>query len=68
MIAGFTAEEGRIVAIKPCPITLDMDAPRNRLGIPHLSHDEEVLRYLAELCRPFGTELIIQDEVAVVRI
>ena len=64
-MAGFTAEDGKITQIQLYPITLSMGAPRSKMGNPKLS-DETVLQYLAELSAPFGTELVIKDNVATI--
>ena len=51
VMAGFTAEDGKITQIQLYPITLSMGAPRSKMGNPKLS-DESVLQYLAELSAP----------------
>lgn len=68
VMAGFTAVDGRITQIQLYPITLCMGAPRSKMGIPHLAEDNAVLHYLAELSRPFGTELEISDLMAVINL
>ena len=65
VMAGFTAEDGKITQIQLYPITLSMGAPRSKMGNPKLS-DESVLQYLAELSAPFGTKLTIKDNVATI--
>lgn len=64
VMAGFTAENGVITEIKFYPITLGMELPRSRIGFPQLLHSDEVLEYLAELSRPFGTKMQIANGVA----
>jgi poly-gamma-glutamate synthesis protein (capsule biosynthesis protein) len=66
VMAGFTAEDGRITQIQLYPITLCMGAPRSKMGIPHLAEDDGVLRYLAKLSEPFGTKLRIENNVAII--
>ena len=68
VMAGFTAEDGRIVEIKLYPITLHMEWPRSQIGFPSLLKGREVLDYMAQLSRPYGTELLIQDGIATVRL
>ena len=68
VMAGFTGEDGRITELKLYPITLDMKAPRSRIGFPRLLTDNGVLEYLAELSEPFGTKFQIRDGVATVRL
>ena len=64
VMAGFTAEDGKITQIQLYPIDMRMGAPRSKMGIPHLAENDDVLQYLAEISKPFGTELKIKDNVA----
>lgn len=66
VMAGFTAEDGKITQIQLYPITLCMGAPRSKMGIPHIADNDAVLQYLAELSAPFGTILNIKDNVATI--
>ena len=65
VMAGFTAEDGKITQIQLYPIDMRMGALRSKMGIPHLS-DDKVLHYLAELSAPFGTKLNIKDNIATI--
>ena len=67
VMAGFTAEDGKITQIQLYPITLSMGAPRSKMGNPTLS-DDKVLHYLAELSAPFGTKLNISDNMATINL
>ena len=66
VMAGFTAEDGRITQIQLYPVTLCQGAPRSKMGIPHIADNDEVLKYLAELSAPFGTKLTIKNNVATI--
>lgn len=66
VMPSFVAEDGRISTIKLYPISLNMNAPRSRIGFPKLSYDVEVLKYLAELSKPFGTDVVIEDDYATI--
>lgn len=68
VMAGFTLEDGKITEIKLYPITLDMHLPRKEMGCPRLAEDNAVLHYLQTLCIPFGTKLIIEDNLATIQI
>lgn len=68
VMAGFTAENGKITEIKLYPITLDMHLPRKEMGCPRLADDNAVLYYLQELCAPFGTELLIKENYATIKL
>ena len=62
VMASWTMEEDRITQVRFHPISLGMDQPRTRRGTP-VPGDEGVLRHLAELSRPFGTEIRIADNM-----
>ena len=66
VMAGMTAVDGNIARICLHPITLHMEEPRSRKGWPSIikSDKEEVLEYLASLSKPFGTELRIENNCA----
>lgn len=66
VVAGFVMEKGKLTQLKLYPITLDMQLPRKEMGCPRLGEDDSVLHYLAELCKPFGTQLQIENGIATV--
>ena len=66
VMAGFTAEDGRITQIQLYPVTLCMGAPRSKMGIPHIAEDNAVLHYLASLSEPFGTKMEIGEHMATI--
>lgn len=68
VMAGFTAEDGKITEIQLYPITLNMGTPRGRLGWPCLMKDKSVLEYLQKLSEPFGTKLEIEEGKAIIRL
>ena len=68
VMAGFTAEDGKITEITLYPITLDMHLPRKEMGSPRLADSDDVLHYLQELCRPFGTKLMIENHQAKIQL
>lgn len=67
-MAGFTAEDGRITEIKLYPITLDMHLPRKKIGSPRIADDDAVLHHLKELCKPYNTEFVIENNIATVKL
>ncbi len=66
VMAGFTAEDGKITQIQLYPITLCQGAPRSKMGIPHLAESNDVLHYLAELSQPFGTNIKVGEAFATI--
>jgi len=68
VMAGFTAEDGKITEIQLYPITLNVDLPRGRLGSPTLLKGSDTLQYLASLSEPFGTKIEIDGDIGRIRI
>ena len=66
VMAGFTAEDGKITQIRLYPITLCQGAPRSKMGIPHLAESNAVLHYLADLSKPFGTKINVGETIATI--
>jgi poly-gamma-glutamate synthesis protein (capsule biosynthesis protein) len=68
VMAAFTAEDGKITEIQLYPVDLCMGAARSKMGNPHLVHNDEVLKYLAQLSEPFGTKMEIENNVGIIRL
>lgn len=68
ILAGWTMEDGRVKEIELYPISLGMDRPRSQKGVPVMTGDEEVLRYLAKLSEPYGTKIEIQNGTGFIRL
>ena len=68
VLPSWTMEDGKITELKLYPIDLGMKLPRSQKGVPVLNGSEETLRYLQDMCKPFGTEMDIADGVATVRL
>ena len=56
-------KDGVLTQVQLYPISLGMGEPRTRRGTPVMAENDAVLRYLAELSRPFGTEIRIDGGV-----
>ncbi len=63
VMAAWTMEDGVITQVQLYPISLDMHAPRWQKGVPHVVYNDEVLCYLAQLSKPFGTDIRIENHV-----
>lgn len=59
VMAAWTMENGKITQVRLHPISLGMNQPRTRRGTP-VPGSESVLQHLAELSRPFGTQMRIE--------
>lgn len=61
VMAGFTMEDGKLTGVTLHPIDLGMGTPRYLIGWPRLEEGNETLSYLADLSKPYGTEIRIED-------
>ena len=43
------------------PIEMSMDGNKSENGLPRRSHNPEIAKYLADMCKPYGTELTLRD-------
>ena len=68
VMAGWTMEDGKLTEAKLYPIDLGQHKPRSQKGVPVLSGSEEVLKYMAKLSAPYGTEIDIADGVGTIRL
>lgn len=66
VIPVWEVEEGTVRQIRLYPITLGMELPRSRKGLPKLSRDPAILEHLRTLCAPYGTEIRDEDGIGVI--
>ena len=67
VLPSVTFENNEVSEVRLYPILLGQERPRSQKGLPYLSHDVATLEYLADLSRPYGTEIEIDGDVGVVR-
>ena len=63
VMASWTLEDGKLKQVKLYPLSLRMQEKRTRRGTPMLAEGDSVLRYMAELSRPFGTDIKIEGNI-----
>ena len=62
------AEDGVLTKLTLMPVELGFGLPRSRGGWPAPKYDGGILERLAEMSRPYGTEIDIVDGLGVVRL
>ena len=67
VMPAWTMEDGKITEVQLYPITLNMEKSRAQKGRPVMNKSEKTLQYLAELSKPYGTEIEIVDGVGYIR-
>jgi poly-gamma-glutamate synthesis protein (capsule biosynthesis protein) len=68
VIASWKSVNKKTEEILLYPITLGYDSPRYKRGLPELSDDRSILRRLAKLSEPFGTNIEIEGNVGKIKI
>ncbi|PEP63510.1 CapA family protein [Bacillus pseudomycoides] len=56
-------ENGNLVELSLYPIELGFELPRYRSGWPRITDNENILKRLKELSKPFETEIIIENGI-----
>lgn len=67
VMAAWTMEDGKISEVQLYPVTLNMEKSRAQKGKPVMNKSQKTLQYLAELSKPYGTEIEIVDGVGYIR-
>ena len=68
VMAGWTMEDGKITQIQLYPISLGMGSKRSQIGVPVMTGDTEVLKYLAKLSEPYHTAIRIENGIGYIDI
>ena len=63
VMAAWTMEDGKLTQVQLYPVELGMDQPRGQKGVPVMNKSQETLEYLQKLCKPYGTQIRIEDGV-----
>ena len=63
VMAAWTIRDGKLAQVQLYPISLGFQRERTVRGTPVLAEDDGVLAYLAELSRPYGTQIRICDGI-----
>lgn len=63
VLAGWTVEDGKLTQVQLHPMSLRTGGGHTGRGTPVLTDDEAVLHYLADLSRPYGTDIQIRGGV-----
>ena len=64
VIPRWEMEDGRLTKLELMPIELGFGLPRSQSGLPVRAKDNAILEKLAEISKPYGTEMIIKDGIA----
>lgn len=62
VLPGFTVDNGRVTEVKLYPVDLGQKMPRSQRGLPRLTRAREPMLYLADLSKPYGTEITVDEE------
>lgn len=59
---------GELTELKLYPIELGFDLPRYEKGWPKLTEKSSILKDIRRLSEPFGTKIIIEDNIGIIRL
>ncbi len=62
VIPFWQTEGKRLTSLTLMPVEMKMDGNRSELGLPRRTDGEEIAAYLAEMCRPFNTDVRLQSD------
>jgi len=65
IMAGWTMKNDKIKEIHLYPIDLGMRLKRSQKGVPKMG-EEDILSYLNELCKPYGTKIEIRNGIGTI--
>ena len=57
VIPCWETENGKLTKLTLLPIEMKMDGKKGEMGLPRRSSDPAIREYLANMCRPYGTEI-----------
>ena len=61
VIPYWETEGTKLVSLKLMPIEMIMDGNASENGLPRASQNPEIYEYLRDMCEPYGTKLIMED-------
>ncbi len=62
VIPYFEMEDGKLVKLELLPIELGYGEPRYRLGNPRVDKNKGIIERYAQMSKPFGTDIIVNEE------
>ncbi len=58
-------QDGELTHLELMPVMLTFDVPRSRYGMPQIAKDKGIVEKLAELSKPFGTNITVKDGIGI---
>ena len=62
VIPCWETEDGKLKKLTLMPIEMSMDGNKSEIGLPRRSYNPEIAEYLREMCEPYGTKIILEDD------
>jgi poly-gamma-glutamate synthesis protein (capsule biosynthesis protein) len=62
VIPRFEMEDGKLTKLELYPIEMNFDQPRYRTGNPRFSADHGIIERLAEMSKPYGTTITVNEQ------
>lgn len=56
------AENGKLKSLRLMPIEAMMKGNKSEIGLPRRSDGKDIAEYLGEMCKPYGTKIVLEDD------
>lgn len=55
-------EEGKLMSLRLLPVEAKMKGHKSETGLPRRSDGKDIEAYLNEMCEPYGTEVVLEED------
>ena len=62
VIPYWETENGKLTKLVLMPIEMSMDGNKSENGLPRRSYSPEIVEYLKEMCKPYGTKIKLEKD------
>jgi len=62
VIPYWETEDGKLKKLVLMPIEMAMDGNKSAIGLPRRSNNPEIAEYLADMCKPYGTKIVVRED------
>ncbi len=56
------SENGKLKSLRLMPVEASMEGNKSEIGLPRRSDGKDIQNYLGDMCREFGTKVVLEDD------
>ena len=56
------SENGKLKSLRLMPVEASMEGNKSEIGLPRRSDGKDIEKYLGDMCREFGTKVVLEDD------